>query len=145
MQLPVSREQFFDVFAANNAALWPGLVALWVASALLCTPLLWRRRPSDRAIAALLAVHWGWSAVAYHAVFCDVEKAVAATHHHFSHCAGLRGGRRADDHLAHLAPREQGESSSAARACTEDTGLVIDDRAVTASVLRPPSRNLRPS
>jgi hypothetical protein len=34
MQLPFTREQFFDVFAAYNATLWPGVVALWIASGL---------------------------------------------------------------------------------------------------------------
>ena len=69
MQLPFTREQFFDLFAAYNAALWPALVALWIASVVLSLLLLSSRRPSDRWISALLAVHWIWSAVAYHGAF----------------------------------------------------------------------------
>jgi hypothetical protein len=34
MQLPFTKEQFFDLFAAYNEALWPALIALWIASAL---------------------------------------------------------------------------------------------------------------
>ena len=69
MQLPFTREQFFDLFAAYNAALWPALVVLWMASVVVSALLLSSRRPPDRWIAALLAAHWIWSAVAYHAVF----------------------------------------------------------------------------
>jgi hypothetical protein len=29
MVLPFTREQFFDLFAAYNATLWPGVLALW--------------------------------------------------------------------------------------------------------------------
>lgn len=68
MRLPFTTEQFFDLFAAYNAAMWPALVVLWIVSAG-CAPLLWLRHPPDRWISAVLAAHWTWSAVAYHAVF----------------------------------------------------------------------------
>jgi hypothetical protein len=69
MQLPFTREQFFDLFAAYNSALWPAVVVLWIASVVVSVRLMSSRRPSDRWISALLAAHWIWSAVAYHAVF----------------------------------------------------------------------------
>lgn len=69
MQLPFTREQFLDLFAAYNAAVWPAVVVLWIASAVVSVLLLSSRRPPDRWINALLAAHWTWSAVAYHAVF----------------------------------------------------------------------------
>jgi hypothetical protein len=69
MQLPFTVEQFFDVFADYNAALWPAAAALWVASFLICARLLWSRRPLDRWISGLLTVHWAWAAVAYHVAF----------------------------------------------------------------------------
>lgn len=66
MQLPFTKEQFFDLFAAYNEALWPALIALWitpvVASLLLFSP----RRPPDRWISTLLAAPWAWSGLAYH-------------------------------------------------------------------------------
>ena len=34
VQLPFSTEDFFDLFAAYNGALWPAVVALWVAAVL---------------------------------------------------------------------------------------------------------------
>jgi hypothetical protein len=68
MQLPFTREQFFDLFVAYNEALWPAAVALWVASAVIALRLA-ARRPRDRWIGALLAAHWAWSALAYHVAF----------------------------------------------------------------------------
>jgi hypothetical protein len=69
MQLPFTREQFFDLFAAYNARFWPVLIALWIASAVVSVLLLSRRPPPSRWICALLAAHWAWSALAYHAAF----------------------------------------------------------------------------
>ena len=70
MQLPFTREQFFDVFAAYNATLWPGVVALWIASALVAVLLFARpHRASARIVSTLLAIHWAWSALAYHVAF----------------------------------------------------------------------------
>jgi hypothetical protein len=69
MQLPFTKEQFFDLFAAYNEALWPALIALWIASVGVTLLLLSSRRPPDRWISALLAAHWAWSGLAYHAAF----------------------------------------------------------------------------
>jgi hypothetical protein len=69
MQLPFTREQFFDLFAAYNEALWPAAVALWAASAAICALRLSACRPGDRWISALLVGHWAWSALAYHVAF----------------------------------------------------------------------------
>ena len=67
--MPFTKEQFFDLFAAYNGALLPALVVLWAASVAACVLLLLARRPVDRWISALLAVHWIWSALAYHVAF----------------------------------------------------------------------------
>jgi hypothetical protein len=56
MQLPFTREQFFDLFAAYNEALWPGAAGLWIASAVGVWTLFVRRQ-DDRWISALLAWH----------------------------------------------------------------------------------------
>ena len=69
MQLPFTREQFFDLFAAYNAALWPAAVALWIASAVIVALRLTAPRPHDRWTSALLVWHWAWSALAYHVAF----------------------------------------------------------------------------
>jgi Family of unknown function (DUF6064) len=69
VQLPFTKEQFFDVFAAYNASLWPAWVALWIASVVVSVRLLSGRQARGHAISALLAAHWAWSALAYHAAF----------------------------------------------------------------------------
>jgi hypothetical protein len=69
MQLPFTREQFFDLFVAYDEALWPAVVALWIASAAIVALRLSARRPHDRWISALLVAHWAWSALAHHIGF----------------------------------------------------------------------------
>jgi hypothetical protein len=69
MQLPFTREQFFDLFVAYNETLWPAVVALWTASAVIVALRLSGRHPHDRSVSVLLAAHWAWSAVAYHVAF----------------------------------------------------------------------------
>jgi hypothetical protein len=67
MALPFTRDEFLGVFAAYNTALWPFVVALWIASAVLLIATLVSPRAPRRAIRGLLALLWAWSAVAYHA------------------------------------------------------------------------------
>ena len=69
MNLPFTRDQFFDVFAAYNGAFWPAAVVLWIASAAIVAVRLSAGRRRDRWIAALLVAHWAWSALAYHVAF----------------------------------------------------------------------------
>ena len=69
MPLPFTREQFFDLFAAYNEALWPLVVALWIVSAVIVVRQLSESHQHDRWASALLAGHWAWSALAYHAAF----------------------------------------------------------------------------
>jgi len=69
MQLPFAREEFLDLFAAYNAAVWPAVILLWVTSVLACVWLLSSRRRHDRWISGLLTVHWAWAAAVYHLAF----------------------------------------------------------------------------
>lgn len=71
MALPFTSGQFFDVFRAYHAALWPApLVAnalgLVVVLFLLFAP---RSVAAGVAISSILALLWAWSGVAYHLVF----------------------------------------------------------------------------
>ena len=68
MEVPFSRDQFLDVFAAYNVVLWPAAVALWAATLAAVIQLV-RGRAGSAGFAALLALHWAWSGVAYHARF----------------------------------------------------------------------------
>jgi Family of unknown function (DUF6064) len=66
--LPFSREEFLDVFAAYNTAVWPAAAILWFASLVGVVQLV-RGRAQGTGLGALLAVHWAWSGAAYHARF----------------------------------------------------------------------------
>ena len=69
MRLPFTPVEFLDVFSAYNTALWPAALALWLMSLGLLVVAFRASEPPHRMIAALLAVHWSWSALAYHAAF----------------------------------------------------------------------------
>ena len=69
MQLPFTHDQFLDVFASYNRALWPAALALWLATAGLCVQLVRGRAGGGALISGLLAVLWGWAGVAYHLVY----------------------------------------------------------------------------
>lgn len=78
MELPFSHAEFLDVFAAYNVALWPLAIALWLLS-LSAFVLVMRGVQNDRAVTALLAVHWAWAAIAYHwAYFAAINPAAFA-------------------------------------------------------------------
>lgn len=69
MTLPFTDEQFFGVFAAYNSLLWPAALGLWVATAVVCIAWLRGRASRSSLVAGLLAVHWIWVGLAYHAAF----------------------------------------------------------------------------
>jgi Family of unknown function (DUF6064) len=69
MQLPFTREQFFDLFVAYNEAVWPAVVALWIVSTVIVARRLSAPHQHDRWVSALLVGHWAWSALAYHVAF----------------------------------------------------------------------------
>jgi hypothetical protein len=68
MSLPFSREAFFAIFAAYNEKLWPFALLLWFLTGAAFLQLVRGRIRSD-VIAGLLAIHWAWAGLAYHAVF----------------------------------------------------------------------------
>ena len=69
MSLPFSSDAFFDVFGQYNRALWPGVVALWLAAALglAAVALMGPHRRADLGATALLVALWLWSGAVYHA------------------------------------------------------------------------------
>ena len=69
MQLPFTHDAFLDLFGRYNALLWPAALLLWAATAIAAWRWLWHGAPIGRALAGLLALHWAWSAVAYHWFF----------------------------------------------------------------------------
>jgi hypothetical protein len=67
MSLPFTEAQFLDTFAGFNAAVWPVLGLLWLASLVLAIR-LFAGRPQARALGVLLALQW-MSGVVYLSVF----------------------------------------------------------------------------
>lgn len=67
--MPFTREQFFQVFADYNTAIWPlqwGLVLLALAAVVLA---LGSAPNRSRAIAGILALFWVWMGAVYHVAF----------------------------------------------------------------------------
>ena len=67
--MPFTANEFLDVFAAYNQAVWPFAVILWLLTTLVCGALVLGvsiRAPLSR---CLLAAHWLWAGLVYHAWF----------------------------------------------------------------------------
>lgn len=69
MGLPFTSDQFFDVFAAYNERLWPFALGLWLLTAGTAAALASGRSVPAWFVPALLALHWAWAGLAYHAAF----------------------------------------------------------------------------
>lgn len=67
--LPFTRDEFFGVFAAYNAASWPAAIVAYPL-ALTALAFAWRGTPrSGRVVAAVLALMWGWVGIVYQGLF----------------------------------------------------------------------------
>lgn len=67
--MPFTQQQFFQVFAAYNTAVWPGQI-VWLCLAVAAVVLAWRGGAlAERLISGMLALLWAWMAVAYHYLF----------------------------------------------------------------------------
>lgn len=70
MSLPFSEEQFLEVFAAYNRAVWPSQLFLYTLAALtIFLAARGRGRHSGKVITATLALLWLWMGVVYHLTF----------------------------------------------------------------------------
>ncbi|MFZ0750450.1 MAG: DUF6064 family protein, partial [Pyrinomonadaceae bacterium] len=67
--IPFTVDQFLNVFARYNEAVWPAQIVLYAIA--LCAIGLAIQRSSDfsRSIAFLLSVLWLWSGIVYHLIF----------------------------------------------------------------------------
>jgi hypothetical protein len=75
VSLPFTHDQFLDVFASYNAALWPAAAIFWL---LATSAVAWLAtgRTGRRLVAGLLAVLWLWSGAVYHlAYFAGINPA----------------------------------------------------------------------
>jgi hypothetical protein len=77
--LPFTREQFFEVFAAYNQAIWPAQVVAYLLAGACLLAVLVNRRFARKFSLAVLAVLWVWTAIAYHWLqFATVNPAAVA-------------------------------------------------------------------
>jgi hypothetical protein len=77
--LPFTLEQFLNVFAAYNKAIWPAQIAAYVLGAIAMAALLRPGRISGRVISTILGLMWLCTGVLYHIVFfSSVNKAAFA-------------------------------------------------------------------
>ena len=74
--LPFSHEQFLDVFARYNVAVWPIQVLAYVLAAAMIAVLVRPGPMSGRLIGGGLAAMWLWTGIGYHWMFfADINKA----------------------------------------------------------------------
>lgn len=66
--MPFTQQEFFQVFARYNQAVWPAQAVLYVLAVAAVVLTLWGARYS-RYVAAISAFLWAWMALAYHAAF----------------------------------------------------------------------------
>ena len=64
--LPFTHQQFLDVFAAYNAAVWPAQGVAWLAGLATCALMAGGMRASGPIVALVLATGWAWTGIAYH-------------------------------------------------------------------------------
>jgi hypothetical protein len=74
--LPFGREQFLQVFAVYNDAVWPAQYVAYALGLAAVLAVAGRRPASARVAAGVLAAMWLWTGIAYHAVyFSAINKA----------------------------------------------------------------------
>ena len=114
--LPFTPQQFFDLFAVFNRALWPAVIAWWLASLGLVIAAWQHPARYDRPLTYLLAGLWAWNALAYHAwLFTSINPAAWLFATLFAAEAGL---------LARTAARE-GLSAFSAEGRTRSVGALL--------------------
>lgn len=67
--MPFTANEFLDVFAAYNQAVWPFAAILWVLTTLVCGALVLGASIPAPLPRFLLAGHWLWAGLVYHAWF----------------------------------------------------------------------------
>jgi hypothetical protein len=67
--VPFTANEFLDVFAAYNQAVWPLAAILWLLTILVCGTLVLGTSIRGPLLGFLLAGHWLWAGLVYHAWF----------------------------------------------------------------------------
>lgn len=69
MSLPFTVEQFFEVFANYNAAIWPAQPVAYVLAFVALALSLRPSRSAGRVVSTILAVFWIWMGSVYHILY----------------------------------------------------------------------------
>ncbi len=69
MNPPFTVEQFLDVFAAYNAAIWPSQIIAYVLGLVALTAVFLRQPIASRLILSILALMWAGNGIGYHLLF----------------------------------------------------------------------------
>ena len=69
MSLPFSTEQFFQIFATYNTAIWPAQILAYVLAIVAVSLSFHRSRWAGRIVSGILAAFWIWMGVVYHIVY----------------------------------------------------------------------------
>jgi Family of unknown function (DUF6064) len=69
MLLPFTPDQFLEVFAAYNRAVWPAQIVAYLLGLTMVVALLRRSGLSHPVVGAGLGLIWVWTGLAYHATF----------------------------------------------------------------------------
>jgi Family of unknown function (DUF6064) len=77
MNIPFTAEQFYGVFSAYNAGVWPMQLLLMALGVLAVFLLVRSRSYSSVGISAILTLLWTWQALAYHLAFFTVINPLA--------------------------------------------------------------------
>jgi hypothetical protein len=67
--VPFTANEFLDVFAAYNQSVWPFAAILWLLTTLVCGALVFGASIPPPLPRLLLAGHWLWAGLVYHASF----------------------------------------------------------------------------
>jgi hypothetical protein len=79
MLLPFTPDQFLEVFAAYNRAVWPAQLVAYLLGVGMVLALLRPSAASNRIVGVGLGLMWVWTGVAYHAMFfAQINKAAGA-------------------------------------------------------------------
>ena len=78
MQIPFTAQQFFEVIARYNEALWPAPLVLHALALLAVVFALWPHRWSGVIVSAVLGTLWAWTGAAYHLAFFTAINPLAA-------------------------------------------------------------------
>ena len=66
MDLPFTEEQFFEIFAQYNLAVWPMQVVIYALAIAALVLAFWETKYSNRITSAILAFLWLWIGLVYH-------------------------------------------------------------------------------